>query len=166
MCWIFKAQFSFYFGVWADQRRLTSLRSGSTFQYSNLPIFRGAQIWSYNTETQQQQCASIHLNFGAPSSKSSSPKNIQSCTLCSCHLGIKWFLSVTQVGWSEMFLSFPGFHQPQLLKKARGKNQTSTNNQICFSFFLVQRQNRHKAQWTGNYFIVIVCVPWTRDAKP
>ena len=26
-----------------------------------------------------------------------------------------------------MFLSFPGFHQPQLLKKARGKNQTSAD---------------------------------------
>ena len=32
-----------------------------------------------------------------------------------------------RVGLSEMFLSFPGFHQPQLLKKARGKNQTSAD---------------------------------------
>jgi hypothetical protein len=35
---------------------------------------------------------------------------------------------------SEMFLSFPGFHQPKLLKKARGRDQTLTDSQISSSF--------------------------------
>jgi hypothetical protein len=35
-----------------------------------------------------------------------------------------WLFFLAREDESEMFLSFPGFHQPKLLKKARGRDQT------------------------------------------
>ena len=112
-------------------------------------------IWddsSHNPESREGHCrAMCYHSLGLPGSESGRAPFHQLVSQAACTTRGMFFSvfgnrqvsrvvspsslrSVRQVGWSEMFLSFPGFHQPQLLKKARGKNQTSADTVFFFSF--------------------------------
>ena len=152
-------------------------------------LFMSLIIWddsSHNPESRERHCrAMCYHSLGLPGSESGrSPFHQQvsqaACTTRGMFLSVfgnkqvGWVVSpsslwrVGQVGWSKMFLSFPGFHQPQLLKKARGKNQTSADKDFShsFSFFCISYwQFLHVQSISSSMFPGRIWYKWEKNSN-